>query len=80
MTSGIGPDLWEAARVATQEMVEWLARLGGLAPEDAYLLTSVAGDLKISEIVDAPNWVDALSQSGLRGGHGMNGLKRELGI
>lgn len=57
VTSGIGPDLWEAARVATQEMVEWVARLGGLAPEDAYLLTSVAGDLKISEIVDAPNWV-----------------------
>lgn len=57
VTTGVGPDLWEAARGATQEMVEWVVRLEGLAPEDAYLLTSVAGDLKISEIVDAPNWV-----------------------
>lgn len=26
-------------------------------PEDAYLLCSVAFDLRVSEIVDAPNWV-----------------------
>jgi acetamidase/formamidase len=24
---------------------------------EAYMLASVAGDLRISEIVDAPNWV-----------------------
>ena len=29
----------------------------GLAPEDAYLLASIAADLKISEVVDVPNWV-----------------------
>jgi acetamidase/formamidase len=29
----------------------------GLAPVDAYLLASVAADLKISEVVDMPNWV-----------------------
>jgi formamidase len=29
----------------------------GLAAVDAYLLASVAADLKISEVVDMPNWV-----------------------
>jgi acetamidase/formamidase len=38
-------------------MISWLEDLTGLSRADAYLLTSVAGDLKISEIVDAPHWV-----------------------
>ena len=29
----------------------------GLDADQAYMLCSVAGDLRISEIVDAPNWV-----------------------
>ncbi len=29
----------------------------GLTREEAYVLSSVAVDLKISEVVDAPNWV-----------------------
>ena len=29
----------------------------GLSPIDAYMLLSVCGDLRISEIVDQPNWV-----------------------
>jgi acetamidase/formamidase len=29
----------------------------GLSSEQAYVLCSVAVDLRISEIVDAPNWV-----------------------
>jgi acetamidase/formamidase len=28
-----------------------------VTPVDAYMLCSVACDLKISEIVDAPNWI-----------------------
>ena len=56
-TTGIGPDLLEAARQATRGMVELIAEHMGLDLLDAYLLASVAGDLKISEVVDAPNWV-----------------------
>ncbi|HET6745520.1 MAG TPA: acetamidase, partial [Candidatus Limnocylindria bacterium] len=33
------------------------ARDHGLAAIDAYLVCSVAGDLKVSEIVDQPNWI-----------------------
>ena len=38
-------------------MVESLAREHHCSAEDAYLLSSVAGDLRISEVVDRPNWV-----------------------
>jgi len=55
--TGIGPDLMTAAKDATRALVEEIVRRAGLAPEDAYLLASVAADLKISEVVDAPNWV-----------------------
>ena len=56
-TTGIGPDLMENARNAVRRMIDWLTTRHGLSPEDAYILCSVAGDLKISEIVDRPNWI-----------------------
>jgi len=56
ITTGIGPDLHEAARASVRGMIDLLARERGLPPLDAYMLASVAGDLKISQIVDAPNW------------------------
>lgn len=57
VTTGIGPDLHQAARDATRAMIDHLVRWYALTPEDAYVLCSVAGDLAIAEIVDAPNWV-----------------------
>lgn len=56
-TDGVGPDLMTAARDATRRMIEYLGREHSITPVDAYLLCSVACDLKISEIVDAPNWI-----------------------
>lgn len=56
ITSGIGPDLYEAARAAVRGMIDLLARERAVPAIDAYMLCSVAGDLKISQIVDAPNW------------------------
>jgi acetamidase/formamidase len=46
-----------AARDAVRRMIDWLGREHGLAPSNAYLLASVAVDLRISEIVDMPNVV-----------------------
>jgi acetamidase/formamidase len=54
--TGIGPDLMEAARAAVRSMVDLLMRERGMPAMDAYLLCSVCGDLRISEIVDLPNW------------------------
>jgi acetamidase/formamidase len=56
-TDGLGPDLMTAARDAVRRMIEYLGREHGLAAVDAYMLCSVAGDLKISEIVDVPNFI-----------------------
>lgn len=57
VTTGVGPDLMEGARSAVAQMVDLLAGRYGLNPVDAYMLGSVCGDLRISEIVDQPNWV-----------------------
>jgi acetamidase/formamidase len=56
-TTGIGPDLMEAARTATRAMLDHLVRRYRLGRQEAYVLCSVAVDLKISEVVDAPNWI-----------------------
>ncbi len=56
-TTGVSPDLMTAARDAIRDMIEHIGREYGLTPDLAYMLCSVAVDLKISEIVDAPNWV-----------------------
>lgn len=60
VTTGIGPDLFRAAQDATRAMIDHLGREYALEPYDAYLLCSVAADLRISEIVDAPNWLVSL--------------------
>lgn len=56
-TTGHGPDLMQAARNAVRSMIGYLERTYGLSRADAYMLCSVAVDLKINEIVDAPNWI-----------------------
>ena len=56
-TTGVEPDLMEAARSAVRSMIDHLVRERGLSREDAYMLCSLAGDLKITEVVDAPNWM-----------------------
>jgi acetamidase/formamidase len=55
--TGVGPDLMEAARGAVRATIAYLAEHRGLGREEAYALASVAADLRIHEVVDAPNWV-----------------------
>ena len=56
-TMGVGPDLMRASQDAVRAMIDHLGRTYGLDPLDAYVLCSVVVDLKISEVVDQPNWV-----------------------
>ncbi len=60
VTTGIGPDLMEGARAAVSAMIDLLSARHGLAAVEAYMLCSVAADLRISEIVDQPNWLVSL--------------------
>jgi acetamidase/formamidase len=55
-TTALGPDLMENAKNAVRDLIDWLGREKKLSPEDAYVLCSLASDLKISQIVDRPNW------------------------
>jgi acetamidase/formamidase len=55
-TTGHDPDLREAAREALRGMLDFLMREYGLPRTRAYILASACVDLKISQIVDAPNW------------------------
>lgn len=53
---GIHADLMEGARAAVRSAIAWLGEEHGLTPREAYVLCSLAGDLKIFEIVDSGMW------------------------
>jgi len=55
--TGVGSDLMEAARDAVRAAIRHLEERRGLDRQEAYALCSVAADLRIHEVVDAPNWV-----------------------
>ena len=53
----------EAAMKATGYMIDYLVAEHGMTPEEAYILCSVAGDLKISEVVDVPHMLVSMHMS-----------------
>lgn len=57
VTTGHGQDLYKASQNAIRYMIEHIVNTYGVTDEEAYMLCSVAVDLRISEIVDAPNWL-----------------------
>jgi acetamidase/formamidase len=56
-TTAHGPDLFASAQQTIRYLIEQIVDEHGLSREQAYIVCSVAADLKISEIVDAPNWI-----------------------
>jgi acetamidase/formamidase len=54
-----GPDLMANTKNAVRYAIEWLVANRGLTESEAYCLCSTAVDLKIGEVVDAPNWIVA---------------------
>lgn len=56
-TTAHGEDLYVNAQNAVRYMIDWVSENYGLPRSQAYCLCSAAADLKISEIVDAPNWI-----------------------
>lgn len=53
--TGFGTTIDEAARKATRYMIDYLVEVHGLERQEAYALSSLAGDLKIAEVVDVPH-------------------------
>lgn len=57
VTTAHGPDLFKDAQQSIRYMIDYLASEYNMTREQAYCLCGAAVDLKISEIVDAPNWI-----------------------
>ena len=53
----LSEDLALAARHALLAMIDHIVRTRGLSPEQAYILASVAVDLRVGQVVDVPNYV-----------------------
>jgi len=52
----LSEDVTLAARDALRKMIDYLVTVKGLTPHQAYILSSVAVDLHISNLVDVPNF------------------------
>ncbi len=50
-TTGVDSGLWQATRTAVRSMVQYLQDERGLSAVEAYMLCSVAGDLRLHEVV-----------------------------
>jgi acetamidase/formamidase len=59
ITMGFHPDLDEAAKMATREMITFLVEEKGLTRDDAYILVSLAVDLAVTQLVDGTRGVHA---------------------
>ena len=60
ITMGLHESLDEAARRAVKEMIDYLTTERGLARDDAYMLTSAAADLHVTQVVDGVKGVHAM--------------------
>ena len=60
MTMGFHEDLDEAVKIATREMLDWIVEMKGITREDAYLLASVAMDLRVTQVVDGAKGIHAV--------------------
>ena len=60
ITFGLDPDLDTAARQALGAMIEWIVALAGIAKDEAYALSSVAVDLRVTQTVNNVKGVHAM--------------------
>lgn len=52
MSVASAEDLITAIKMALEDMVNWLHKEKGLSKEEAYVLASMAGDVRIGQVVD----------------------------
>ena len=57
---GLHPDLNEAARIATREMIDFLVSEKGMSRDEAYMLCSLAVDLRVTQLVDDTKGIHAM--------------------
>jgi acetamidase/formamidase len=62
---GMNEELVDATKQAVREMIEFLVTEKGLSRDDAYMLTSVAGDFAITQLVDGKKGVHGKISKGI---------------
>ncbi len=60
ITMGLHEDLDQAAKMAVKEMIDFLVSEKGMKRDDAYLLCSLAVDLRVTQTVDVTKGVHAM--------------------
>ncbi|HZU33323.1 MAG TPA: acetamidase/formamidase family protein [Candidatus Angelobacter sp.] len=60
ISMGFNAELFEATRIAVREMIDFLVAEKHMSKDDAYMLTSVAGDVDITELVDGNKGVHVM--------------------
>jgi len=60
ITFGFDPDLDQAAKIALREMIAFLVKVKGLTNLDAYSLSSLAVDLRVTQLVDGNKGIHAM--------------------
>jgi acetamidase/formamidase len=60
ISMGFSPDLKEATTLAVRDMINFLVDRKHLSRDDAYMLTSVAVDVDITQLVDGNVGVHAM--------------------
>jgi len=60
ITMGLHTDLDEAARMATREMIDFLVTEKGMNRDEAYILCSLAADLRVTQLVDGTKGIHAM--------------------
>lgn len=58
---GIHEDPREAAKMALRGLIDWLEKEKGLTRVEGYMLASVAASLRMTEVVDMPNFAVSCS-------------------
>ncbi len=67
ISMGFHQELYEATRIAVREMIDFLVAEKHLTRDDAYMLTSVAGDVDITELVDGNKGVHVMMPKAIFG-------------
>ncbi|MEX0282694.1 MAG: acetamidase/formamidase family protein [Arenibacterium sp.] len=65
ITMGMHEDLDRCAEMALRDMITWITERTGLSREDAYMLCSLAGDLRITQTVNGNKGVHMMMETAL---------------
>jgi acetamidase/formamidase len=60
ITMGFHQDLDEAVKIALRDAIRFISQTKGLTPDDAYALSSLAVDLRVTQIVDGNKGIHAM--------------------